>query len=344
MIGRLENLKLTVNERAWLETKCPYFKSTYLDCLSEFRFRPAQQVDIKFVPDANEPDWGAIELVVTGLWRETILYEVPLMAIISQAHFLVDDTQWDYSGQKRTFLSSRGHHAHLPPENAYEKGKSLFEAGCMVAEFGTRRRRTYTAHKVVIEGLVRAHGEAASAKSPGKLTGTSNVHFAHLFDVPPIGTIAHEWIMGVAALEGYEGSNGLAMDKWDQTYPDGQLTIALTDTFSSKPFFEDLQKNVARARRWRGLRQDSGDPKTFAKQAKEVYDAMGIDAKTSAFLVWNLTQCLKAAPETIVFSDGLTPAVALDLQAFCQDLGIGCSFGVGTSECLPCTRGLPNAR
>jgi nicotinate phosphoribosyltransferase len=87
--------------------------------------------------------------------------------------------------------------------------------------------------------------------------------------------------MGVAAIEGYIGSNGLAMDKWDVTYPDGQLTIALTDTFSSKPFFQDLKSNVERAKRWRGLRQDSGDPKEFTKLAKSVYDEMGIDAKTS---------------------------------------------------------------
>ena len=71
-----------------------------------------------------------------------------------------------------------------------------------------------------------------------------------LFNVNPVGTIAHEWIMGehtlkvglcrstfitgIAAMEGYEGSNARAMRTWEQVYPDGALRVALTDTFSTK--------------------------------------------------------------------------------------------------------------
>ena len=66
-----------------------------------------------------------------------------------------------------------------------------------------------------------------------------------------------------------------------QVYPDGQLTIALTDTFSSKAFFGDFKKDVQRAQRWRGVRQDSADPFEFARIARDVYREMGIDPKTS---------------------------------------------------------------
>lgn len=113
-----------------------------------------------------------------------------------------------------------------------------------------------------------------------------------------------EFTMGLAAMEGYEGANGLAMDKWDevclkclqryiisagnileiQVYPAGQLTIALTDTFSSKAFFADFKKDVERAKRWRGVRQDSADPFEFARIARDVYLEMGIDPKTSQSL------------------------------------------------------------
>jgi hypothetical protein len=46
-----------------------------------------------------------------------------------------------------------------------------------------------------------------------------------------------EWFMGVAALEGYAGANGRALDSWEAVYPNA-LLLALTDTFSTKAFFE----------------------------------------------------------------------------------------------------------
>lgn len=129
------------------------------------------------------------------------------------------------------------------------------------------------------------------------------VHFAQKYGLAPIGTIAHEWMMGIAAIEGYEGVNGRAMDLWDivsvsffdsllcvsdsllplKTYPSGALSIALTDTFSSKPFFADFSSNPQRARRWRGLRQDSGDPHKFITLAKDAFEKTGSDPKTSEY-------------------------------------------------------------
>lgn len=124
-------------------------------------------------------------------------------------------------------------------------------------------------------------------------------------------------VMGIAALEGYEGSNGRTMDAWEkvrplcpwfysprprtaarrapghspssvcptrahaQVYPDGSLGIALTDTFTTRPFFDDFVANPARARRWKGLRQDSGDPLKFIPVAKEAFERVGADPKTS---------------------------------------------------------------
>ena len=43
--------------------------------------------------------------------------------------------------------------------------------------------------------------------------------------------------MGVAAKEGYAHANGFALDLWEEVYP-GVLLIALTDTFSTKAFFQ----------------------------------------------------------------------------------------------------------
>lgn len=175
---------------------------------------------------------------VGGRWCTSILYEVPILSILSEAYFLYVDTAWDYTGQRAL---------------ARQKGIELLQEGIAFSEFGTRRRRSYDNHKIVVQGLIDARNHlTGDGTLRGKLTGTSNVHFAMHFGLSPVGTIAHEWIMGgyvscvyyiaeligkhagIAALEGYEGSNALALRKWESVYPDGALRVALTDTFSTR--------------------------------------------------------------------------------------------------------------
>ena len=59
----------------------------------------------------------------------------------------------------------------------------------MFSEFGSRRRRDYKTHDLVVQGLLAA---AKALSGPGKLQGTSNVHFAMKYNLTPIGTVAHE--------------------------------------------------------------------------------------------------------------------------------------------------------
>lgn len=91
---------LKEGEVSWLKKKCPYFKDAYIDYLAAFRFRPAEQVTVTFVPSEFDPNWGQIEIEVHGLWVETILYEVPLMAVLSEAFFRTVDTAWSLEGQE----------------------------------------------------------------------------------------------------------------------------------------------------------------------------------------------------------------------------------------------------
>ena len=58
---------------------------------------------------------------------------------------------------------------------AKQKGKQLFEAGCVVSEFGTRRRRSRLGHDIVMRGLIAANEEYGKGEGRGKLAGTSNV-------------------------------------------------------------------------------------------------------------------------------------------------------------------------
>lgn len=109
----------------------------------------------------------------------------------------------------------------------------------------------------------------------------------------------------------------MSLSLWEDVYPSTQSSglIALTDTFTSEVFFSEFITDPDRARRWGGLRQDSGDPVTFAMRAKEVYEKLGIDWTT----------------KVLVFSDGLDLQTALDLHRQIQHLGFLTSYGIGTS-------------
>ncbi|KAJ7284818.1 Quinolinate phosphoribosyl transferase [Mycena rebaudengoi] len=294
-VDHFEDLKLTQAEYDWLKTTCPYFTAEYLAYLQDYRFKPKEQVRIQFIPLSTDGTIGTVDIETTGLWLETIFWEVPLMACLSEVYFQLVLKDWSYDGQEAL---------------AYDKGRALLEADCVFSEFGTRRRRSYETQDIVIKGLVRA---SQDVQSNGKLSGTSNVHFAHKYGLAPVGTIAHEWFMGVAALKGYEAANSVALDLWESVYPNAIL-VALTDTFSSGVFFKTFLADKELAMRWHGLRQDSGDPFAFGRRAKEVFASLGIDPKT----------------KMIIYSDALNIDKALRLKQQADELGLNVSFGIGT--------------
>lgn len=142
-----------------------------------------------------------------GLWVDTILYEIPLLALISEAYFKFCDRDWTYAGQV---------------EKARRKGAQLLENGCIFSEFGSRRRRDYHTQDLVLQGLRQAQDDAAHSGWKGKLSGTSNVHFAMKHGLLPVGTVAHEWFMGVAAITNdYENANEIALRYWVATFGEG---------------------------------------------------------------------------------------------------------------------------
>ena len=98
MRPEFSRLALSLDECSWLEKTCPYLKRDYLDYLKNYRFRP-EQVVITFDPLPGDPNRGHIGIAADGLWVETIMWEVPLMACLSELYFTVVNTDWDYDGQ-----------------------------------------------------------------------------------------------------------------------------------------------------------------------------------------------------------------------------------------------------
>ncbi|KAH6664692.1 Quinolinate phosphoribosyl transferase [Halenospora varia] len=335
-INKLGNIALSNDELRFLQTTCTYLTKPYLDFLKEFRLNPREQVEASFTPETDtgsDDDIGEFCLIVKGKWVETILYEIPLLALTSEAYFRFMDTDWTYDGQE---------------EKAYAKGMVLLEAGCVVSEFGTRRRRDYHTQALVFRGLAKAKKEGERTGMPGKVSGTSNVHLAMRFGIPPIGTVAHEWFMGVAAITGdYNKATSLALSYWIGCFGEGVLGIALTDTFgtpvflkafkepipaletlqpgalskdvetaevpSSKPLDQSNSKPKTFADVFMGVRQDSGDPANFVKMMRDFYDEQGITEK-----------------KTIVFSDSLNIELCLEYKKISDAAGFNTSFGVGT--------------
>lgn len=269
---------LTESEFKWLQKICPYFKPAYLQYLKNYRFNP-EEVRIKLTTDMN------LDIEISGPWHSTILWEVMLMATISELYFSQDSlSNLDGYGNK-----------------IEEIGNQLDHNACVFSEFGTRRRRSYSIQNKAIEVLHKF----------SYFTGTSNVHFAHKYNVKPIGTVGHEWIMGNSALMGLRRANYFAFDNWSKIYV-GNLGIALSDTFGTDIFFKDFDLYLSKL--YDGIRHDSGDPFKFTDRVIAHYKSLGIEPNT----------------KMLIFSDGLDAQQAIELNKYCHDK-INCSFGIGTT-------------
>lgn len=218
---------MTPQELEYLKTTCSYFSSSYLKFLSKFRLCPIEQVHLTFQPShdtGSDNDMGEIGIQVAGKWLDAILYETSLLALTSEAYFRFCDRDWNHNNQE---------------EKAYDKGVRLMENGCIFSEFGTRRRRDYHTQDLVLKGLTRAADTATANGWTGKLSGSSNVHFAMKYGIPPVGTVAHEWFMGIASIkDDYEHANESALRYWVGCFGEGVLGIALTDTFGTPSFLK----------------------------------------------------------------------------------------------------------
>ncbi|AVO51802.1 nicotinate phosphoribosyltransferase [Ectopseudomonas mendocina] len=286
-IERLSELSLTVDQLAFLE-RIPFIKPDFIRFLSLFRF------NMRYVHTSIED--GQLNIRLRGPWLHVILFEVPLLAIISEVR-----NRYRY---REVLLEQAA-------ERLYEKLDWLRAeatddelAGFQLADFGTRRRFSYRVQEQAVRILKRDF--------PGRFVGTSNVHLAREFELKPIGTMAHEWLMAHQQLgPRLIDSQIAALDCWVREYR-GQLGIALTDCITMDAFLGDFDLYFAKL--FDGLRHDSGDPLVWAEKAIAHYEKLGIDPMS----------------KTLVFSDGLDLQKSLQLYRALSGR-IHVSFGIGTN-------------
>lgn len=284
---RLSELSLTVDQLAFLE-RIPFIKPDFIRFLSLFRF------NLRYVHTSIED--GQLSIRLRGPWLHVILFEVPLLAIISEVR-----NRYRY---REVVLEQAAERLYEKIDWLRSEASDDELAGFQLADFGTRRRFSYRAQEQAVRILKRDF--------PGRFVGTSNLHLAREFELKPIGTMAHEWLMAHQQLgPRLIDSQSAALDCWVREYR-GQLGIALTDCITMDAFLADFDLYFAKL--FDGLRHDSGDPLVWAEKAIAHYEKLGIDPLS----------------KTLVFSDGLDLEKSLRLYRALSGR-IHVSFGVGTN-------------
>ncbi len=281
-VSKMADLQLQPEELEFLRKKCYFLDDVYFDFLKGYRFKP-EEIGI------IQKD-GDLQVTIEGPWYRTVLWEVPLMSIISELYFKVTSQQ-PFSREERK-------------NNNIKKAQTFQINNCKIADFGSRRRFSFENQLEVVSDL-KSH-----FNSKEWLAGTSNPYIAMRLDLTPIGTFAHEWISGIAALKGYSHANRYMMEDWVNVYQ-GNLGIALPDTFGLDAFLKDFDTKFAKL--FDGVRHDSGDPFIFSDKMINHYEKLRIDPMS----------------KTIVFSNALDTELIVKLQNYCKGK-IKSSGGIGT--------------
>jgi len=147
----MESLALLKDEKDFLKEKCYFLEPTYIDYLYGYRFDSSEVGVIQ--------KEGVLNITIEGFWYKVILWEVPLMAIISELFF-------EMTNQKPIIDNER-------EQNNLNKAELFRLNNIQYADFGTRRRYSYKIHDELINNLKNF------SKTSKNFIGTSNVHLAH---------------------------------------------------------------------------------------------------------------------------------------------------------------------
>ena len=287
-IRSLCKLQFTEQELDWMRA-LRFIKSDFVDFLGLFRLNE-KYIDVVGLPS------GEIDIRIQGPWLHTILFEIPVLAIVNEVYFRNTQPVPDYvEGRQR-----------LDTKIAQLQEADLGDL--KIADYGTRRRFSKAWHEEVLRVLTSRLGSGAT----GRFAGTSNALFAMKLGLTPLGTMAHEYLQACQALgPRLRDSQVFGFETWAREYR-GDLGIALSDVYGIEPFLRDFDMYFCKL--FDGARHDSGDPFTWGERMIDHYKSNRVDPLT----------------KILIFSDGLTVPRTIELyQRFrgrCQ-----LAFGIGTN-------------
>lgn len=282
-----------------------FIKSDFVDFLGLF------QLNEKYINIIPRPN-GELEIRIEGPWLHTILFEIPVLAIVNEVYFRNTQPEPDL----------REGRARLEEKIGLLQGDGLSDL--KIADYGTRRRFSKGWHEEVLRTLTAQLGAVTAPPSSGTATitkpdlrapqfaGTSNVLFAMKLGLIPLGTMAHEYLQACQALgPRLRDSQIFGFESWAREYR-GDLGIALSDVYGMSAFLRDFDMYFCKL--FDGARHDSGDPFQWGERMIAHYIANRVDPRT----------------KTLIFSDALTVPRTIELyrqfRGRCQ-----LAFGIGTN-------------
>ena len=259
-VKAMSSLRLPTREIRFMSGACRFLPPFYWEWLSSFHFDPEK---IRIERDEQHH----LHVEVSDFMYKVTLYEVPLLAIISEL--------------RNRFFGNVANMEQICSKLA-EKVQLSDEHKLTFSEFGTRRRFSFNVQDAVISYLnENAHYCA----------GTSNCYFAMKYNMKPLGTHPHEWFMFHGAQFGYKHANYMALENWVNVY-DGDLGTALSDTYTSDIFLSNISRKQAKL--FDGVRCDSGDEFLFTDRLIARYRELGVDPTTKTIIFSNALDFDKA--------------------------------------------------
>ncbi len=282
----IRSLQLTRQEAEYLQQLG--FRENFIRFLVDLKL-PAVKVWIQ------DNDY---RIEVKDEWPRATLWETIILAVVNELYF-------------RALLRQR---SDLCQEKLLKEGRRRLERKIeileqypeiKIVEFGTRRRFNFAWQEEVVLEL--------NQKAKENFLGTSNVHLAQKHKLQAFGTFAHEMDMVFSGIfrNDLKNSHRKMLEFWWNLYGE-KLSVALTDTYGTNFFFQDFTRE--QALKWRGLRQDSGDPIEFGERVIQFYKGLDIDPRE----------------KVIIFSDGLDIDKIIQIyKHFCGSFRM--IFGWGTN-------------
>ncbi len=295
-LGYMRNVAVTEEEIAFMHRRMYYLPEWYFTFLRGYRFNPDEVT-------VSQDEAGYLDIRVRGKWYSTIMWEMPILSIVSELmHTLSGDI------------------AHYNPrreqERATEKARRILEGGLILGDMGTRRRLSFAHHDMVVRTMKETDEQGGFTDDrgfhawSGCFTGTSNVYLAMKYDLIAVGTMSHQLIEFEENVSGIFECNFNVMRKFSDVY-DGDNGIYLYDCFGDKVFFGNLSKRMAMM--FSGLRVDSGTEEEQTEKIISKYRSLGIDPAT----------------KQVVYSNGLNIDRAMEIHNYVAGR-VQDSYGMGT--------------